>query len=481
MQVCKKTLPCINAIVFCTSVFLSKPAFAIIDLPPQNYIETIRNTDFYSKRSKDTFANTLAHEYKSYALYKAQFTPDFENANHFATKALIAYHGERVRPDNIYKKRLPANSIIEISNYYDDLLYLLNTNLVNQYPQLMAEAQAKFDCWVDSEANGLSKAQSTNCQNRFLKARTHLFNKLDTECQKCKSKPKTKIDPKKAFDGKFLPIPKWPNLPIIANNPPIPVIKETVIKDGVEIQQTNTKEIQELQAYLKKIETMISKINVRPQIIETNGAKTILVPAENSATTDDINALKETIKSLEEKIQKLENNQPQAKDNTEDLQNIQNELISLNEKIDEINTNCETEEIIEEEIEEEPEFEKIEEDDYVETEIFDAPSNLLPFEIFFDWNKSEVDYKFIPQLKEISEKALKSKEMIIIQGHTDTSGSPKYNQKLSDARATAVGKIIMSYGIPKEKITLQGVGSSDLKIPTKDGVKQPENRRVVIK
>ena len=223
---------------------------------------------------------------------------------------------------------------------------------------------------------------------------------------------------------------------------------------------------------------MISKINSEPKVIETNGEKTILVPAENSATTDDINSLKETIKSLEEKIQNLENNQPQ--DNSENFQIIENELITLNEKIDEINTNCETEEI-EEEIEEEPEFETIEEDEYVETEIFDAPSDLLPFEIFFDWNKSEVDYKFIPQLKDISEKALKSKEMIIIQGHTDTSGTPEYNQKLSDARATAVGKIIMSYGIPKEKITLQGVGSSDLKIPTQNGVKQPENRRVVIK
>lgn len=475
MQIHKKTSLCINAMLFCTSVFLSKPAFAIIELPPQNYIEAVRNIDFYSNRSKDTFANTLAQEYKSYALYKAQFTPDFENANHFATKALIAYHGERVRPDNIYKKRLPANSIVEISNYYDDLLYLLNTDLVNQYPQLMAEAQAKFDCWIDSESNGLSKAQATNCQNRFLKARTHLFNKLDTECQRCKPKQKTSKQTKKAFDGKFLPIPKWPNLPVIANNPPIPVIKETVIKDGSQIQQTNTKE---LQAYLENIETMISKINSEPKVIETNGEKTILVPAENSATTDDINSLKETIKSLEEKIQNLENNQPQ--DNSENFQVIENELITLNEKIDEINTNCETEEI-EKEIEEEPEFETIEEDEYIETEIFDAPSDLLPFEIFFDWNKSEVDYKFIPQLKDISEKALKSKEMIIIQGHTDTSGTPEYNQKLSDARATAVGKIIMSYGIPKEKITLQGVGSSDLKIPTRNGVKQPENRRVVIK
>ena len=92
-----------------------------------------------------------------------------------------------------------------------------------------------------------------------------------------------------------------------------------------------------------------------------------------------------------------------------------------------------------------------------------------------------MDYKFLPQLKDISEKALSSKEIIIIQGHTDTSGTKEHNQKLSTERAENVGKIITSYGIPKEKIIIQGLGSEDQKIPTKDGVKKPENRRVVIK
>ena len=456
-------------------VFLSSSAQATITLPPQDYVDTIRKTDFYSNRSNDKFANALANEYKSYALYKAQYTPDYANANHFAAKALNAYHGERVKPDNIYKKRLPETSIIEISNYYDDLLYLLETDLVIQYPQLMAEAQAKFDCWVDSESNGLSQKQSINCLNRFMKARKHLFNKLNPECNNCK-KPETKITKKQSkFSGKFLPIPKWPNLPVIANNPPIPTIRHTIVKETANSTTQPTPTItkvdtSEIENSLIKIEDLITSINSNPPVIQnSDGEKTIVVSNPNSATKQDIDLLKQAITDLDSKIQEIQNTKPI--DNTEELTNLQNQLFILEDKIDEINTYYPEEE----------EFNTIDEDDYVETEIISAPSDLLPFEIFFDWDKSDVDYKFLPQLKDISEKALSSKEIIIIQGHTDTSGTKEHNQKLSTERAENVGKIITSYGIPKEKIIIQGLGSEDQKIPTKDGVKKPENRRVVIK
>ena len=126
-------------------------------------------------------------------------------------------------------------------------------------------------------------------------------------------------------------------------------------------------------------------------------------------------------------------------------------------------------------------YNQMNQDDYMEEEIFDEPSSLLPYEVFFDWDKDNVDYKFLPQLKDIVNKALSSKETIIIQGHTDTSGDENYNKDLSNRRALAVAKIIESLGIPSSKITIQAMGSTDPKIPTEIGVKKPENRRVVIK
>ena len=123
----------------------------------------------------------------------------------------------------------------------------------------------------------------------------------------------------------------------------------------------------------------------------------------------------------------------------------------------------------------------VDEEEYLEIEVNDASSNLLPYEIFFNWNDATVNPELTDELKEIAESALDSGEIIVIKGHTDARGTPAYNQKLSKKRAENVGKIIMSYGVPRDKIILQGVGSSEPKVKTKVGERNAENRRVVIK
>ncbi|MBR4315842.1 MAG: OmpA family protein [Alphaproteobacteria bacterium] len=499
---------CINTILkgVCFSLMVfSTPTFAKITLPPQDYIETIRAIDFYSNRIDNNFLASLANEYKSYALFKANYTPDYEMANYFATKALNAYHGENVRPENIYNRNLSSDSIIEISNYYEDLKHLLDSDLVFKYPQLMAEAQAKFDCWVDSESNGLSKKQSSACQSRFMKARNHLFAKLnDCNCEKNKtSKTITKKTLKK-YDGKILPIPKWPNLPVIANNPPIPVIKQTVVKE-----LTVSKQITET---IARIEQSISDINAKIASnqnefnIKSNGTKTDIDNLKNEISglknlientpQGDFDGLKAKLSELEEKLSNVSCSQ-EAKEETPTPESSDNEMVDeviIEEEVIEEDSSEENnepeegeeeaEEYFEEEDsseDEEPEFEVVDEEEYLEIEVNDASSNLLPYEIFFNWNDATVNPELTDELKEIAESALNSGEIIVIKGHTDASGTPAYNQKLSKKRAENVGKIIMSYGVPRDKIILQGVGSSEPKVKTKVGERNAENRRVVIK
>ncbi len=62
-------------------------------------------------------------------------------------------------------------------------------------------------------------------------------------------------------------------------------------------------------------------------------------------------------------------------------------------------------------------------------------------------------------------------------GHTDTSGSAAYNQKLSVRRADAVAGALAQAGVPQNAMTVTGVGQNDLKVPTPDGVREPQNRR----
>lgn len=69
---------------------------------------------------------------------------------------------------------------------------------------------------------------------------------------------------------------------------------------------------------------------------------------------------------------------------------------------------------------------------------------------------------------------------IHIVAHTDSSGSPGYNQNLSERRAAAVRNALVGMGIPAAAITAEGHGEGDLMVRTGDGVKEPQNRRATI-
>ena len=69
---------------------------------------------------------------------------------------------------------------------------------------------------------------------------------------------------------------------------------------------------------------------------------------------------------------------------------------------------------------------------------------------------------------------------IEVTGHTDTSGSPQYNQGLSVRRANAVAAGLVRLGVPRNEITARGVGESQLLVSTPDNTREPQNRRVEI-
>jgi outer membrane protein OmpA-like peptidoglycan-associated protein len=69
---------------------------------------------------------------------------------------------------------------------------------------------------------------------------------------------------------------------------------------------------------------------------------------------------------------------------------------------------------------------------------------------------------------------------ITIVGHTDTSGSADYNQKLSVRRANVVVEAMVDMGARRAAIQASGVGESDLAVQTPDNTKEAKNRRTVI-
>lgn len=65
-------------------------------------------------------------------------------------------------------------------------------------------------------------------------------------------------------------------------------------------------------------------------------------------------------------------------------------------------------------------------------------------------------------------------------GHTDRSGSNQYNEGLSMRRARAVADLMASLGIDRSTISITAEGETNPRVPTADGIRSPENRRVEI-
>src|SRR5439155_4651333 len=67
-----------------------------------------------------------------------------------------------------------------------------------------------------------------------------------------------------------------------------------------------------------------------------------------------------------------------------------------------------------------------------------------------------------------------------VTGYTDRSGSPGYNQRLSERRAINVANTLAGLGVPRNQMAVSGRGENDNRVPTAPGVREPQNRRVEI-
>jgi outer membrane protein OmpA-like peptidoglycan-associated protein len=103
------------------------------------------------------------------------------------------------------------------------------------------------------------------------------------------------------------------------------------------------------------------------------------------------------------------------------------------------------------------------------------------FLVFFDWDK----YNITPEGQQIIQLAANQYHAggsvrLTVTGFTDTSGSASYNQRLSERRANAVAAALERLGVPRSDMAVSGRGENDLRVPTPDGVREPQNRRVEI-
>ncbi len=107
--------------------------------------------------------------------------------------------------------------------------------------------------------------------------------------------------------------------------------------------------------------------------------------------------------------------------------------------------------------------------------------NKGPYIVFFDWDQSDIT----PEAATILDSAVTAYASctnvpIMLAGYTDRSGSVQYNLGLADRRNDSVRGYLTSRGISGGAITSEGFGEANPRVPTADGVRELQNRRVEI-
>lgn len=103
------------------------------------------------------------------------------------------------------------------------------------------------------------------------------------------------------------------------------------------------------------------------------------------------------------------------------------------------------------------------------------------FLVFFDWDKYNLTARSEGIVKEAADYSTHtSYTRIDVDGNTDTSGTPAYNQGLSERRARTVAAELVRDGVPQNVISMHAYGDTKLLVPTGPGVREPQNRRVEI-
>jgi iron complex outermembrane receptor protein len=110
-----------------------------------------------------------------------------------------------------------------------------------------------------------------------------------------------------------------------------------------------------------------------------------------------------------------------------------------------------------------------------------APAAAQSYLVFFDFDKSDLTPQAVAIVDQAAKNATPAKvTRLTVTGHTDTVGSDAYNMRLSRRRAESVAAELEKQGIPSDEIEIVAKGKRDLLVPTGDGVREPQNRRVQI-
>lgn len=104
-------------------------------------------------------------------------------------------------------------------------------------------------------------------------------------------------------------------------------------------------------------------------------------------------------------------------------------------------------------------------------------------EIKFEPGKAAILPRSYPTLDDVVTRLKVHSEIkkLLIEGHTDSTGSDVYNQKLSENRAVSVKQYLVEHGIAEKRLETVGYGESQPIADNKTAAGRKLNRRVVLR
>ena len=105
-----------------------------------------------------------------------------------------------------------------------------------------------------------------------------------------------------------------------------------------------------------------------------------------------------------------------------------------------------------------------------------------PSMVFFDWGKPELRGDDAATLDRVAAVWRSNpRARLQLSGHTDRSGSTSYNRLAGRRRAEEVRNQLVGRGVPNAAISIASHGEERPLVPTEDGVREVQNRRVEIR